>query len=178
MIRKRAGGRALAMLVASLAGFLGSWRHAVAEPGPPDAMSRTSRGMIYTVSLATTTFRHSEPIRLEAKFENGSRAPVTIWISGFWPNHRVVVKDKAGQEPALTKEGEARRKAFAPQGGRDKNAPHILNPGEIYRDSIEVDLNRLYRLGPSHYTVEVTYEDDQGPTPLRVTSKAISFEIK
>ncbi|MBX6315012.1 MAG: hypothetical protein IRY99_19170 [Isosphaeraceae bacterium] len=134
--------------------------------------------MVYVLTVPKEVFRPGEPIPLTLKFDNRSGRPVTIWSSGFWPNHRVVVMDERGEEAPLTDIGKERRDLFAPGGARDKNAPRVLSAGETYREGLDLDVTRLYRLGPGRYHVQVTYHDIQGPTPLRVTSNAAAFEIK
>ncbi len=172
-------GRRLGMLhlVMSLAGVWGIWTSTVALGETVHLGMGTSRGLKYGASLRKSTFKPLEPIRLETEFKNGSGEPVTIWLSGYWPNHQIIVKDLTGNEPILTKDGEARRRAFAPAGARDKNSPRILKSGEIYREG-GVDLDRLYNLSSNRYTVQIIYQDDQAPTPLKVASETLSFEIK
>jgi len=90
----------------------------------------------------------------------------------------VVVTNSRGKEPPLTELGQARRDAFAPGGGRDKNSPLRLASGESYNDPTQVNLADLYRLTPGSYKVVVTYDDRQPPSPLRLTAEAVGFEIR
>lgn len=148
-------------------------------PGAGRTEPPTDPGVVYTASLPREVFRPDEAIPLTLKIENRSPHPVTIWFSGFWPNHRVVVSDDRGKEPPLTSDGKARRDAFAPDGGsRDKNSPHVLGAGKTHQELSDLNVASLYRLGPGRYRVQATYHDLQGPTPLRVTSNAVSFEIE
>lgn len=153
------GTRALAMIKGSPSGL---------RPVKPYAL---------VVSLPKTAYRPGEQITSSIEFRNLGGPEVTIWISGTWPNHKVVVMDEAGVEPPLTDFGKSRRDAFSPGGGRDKNYPRIVKRGEKYRYDVG-DINKLYDLAPGKYRLEVTYDDEQGPTPLRITSNPVKFEVK
>jgi hypothetical protein len=131
-----------------------------------------------TVSLPKKTFHEGQPIELSLEFKNKRSDSVTIWNSGFWPNHRIDVRGPGEKAPEMTKEGKVRHDAFSPAGPRDKNVPKVLKRGEIYKYGQSVDLANLYRLTPGRYSVKVTYDDRQPPTPLRVNSPTISFEVK
>jgi hypothetical protein len=50
-------------------------------------------------------------------------------------------------------------------------------PDKLYESDPKQDLNDLYRLGPGKYTVEITYDDRQPPTPLSTTSAAVAFDV-
>jgi hypothetical protein len=89
-----------------------------------------------------------------------------------------VVTDERGEEPPLTEGGRGRRDAFAPNGERGKNIPIEIQPGRSFRERDGIDLNRLYRLAPGRYSVQVTYHDEQGPTPLKLTTGAVAFTVR
>src|SRR5262249_51166627 len=130
-----------------------------------------------TLELSKRSYATGEPIHVRSAIRNGTDQEVTIWLSGFWPNHRVVVTDVEDHEPAFTTFGRSCRDAFAPGGGRDKNVALKLRPGESYAAGPKCDLNALYRFKPGRYHLAITYEDLQGPTPLKVTSKVAAFDI-
>jgi hypothetical protein len=168
------------MWIGLLIGLLGatSLGSLQAEPAAT-SNQRASAQVVLTAKLSKKVFQGGEPILLSCELRNESVRTVTIWLSGFWPNHLVIVKDETGVEPALSASGKARRGAFAPAGGRDKNVPRELRPREVYQDCSPLDLATLYEpLPPGRYTVEVTYEDRQPPTPSKATSDPASFEVQ
>lgn len=72
------------------------------------------------VRFPKTTCECGEKIVPEIERQNQSGRDLTIWSSGFWTNHKVIVKDKAGDSPRLAEKGKHCRDAFAP--------PPILRP--------------------------------------------------
>lgn len=174
---KLSTGACFAVLFTSL--FYGFATRSEAWVGRGDDPERApDRGIIYSAVLNKATYRSGEPIQLSLSFENPTEAAVTIWLSGFWPNHEILVTDDAGEEPPLTEDGKRRRAAFAPDGERDKNAPRVLSPGMRYRDAKGLDLTDLYRFEKGTYQVRAAYHDMQEPTPLYAATKAIAFEVK
>jgi hypothetical protein len=129
------------------------------------------------IDLPGVEFTAGARIPLSCRIENRSSRQVTLWSAGFWTNHSVRVTDASDREPPLTALGRQRRDAFAPDGPRDKNAPHTLDPGESRSCGAEVDLATLFELGPGRYRVEVRYDDRQPPTPLALVSDSLSFTL-
>src|SRR5688572_5673685 len=81
--------------------------------------------------------------------KNNSRKRVQVWRSGFWPNHRWVLKDQAGNPVLLTELGERGAKRFG-SPSRDKNSPLTLLPGASYTyKTPKIDL--AFRLAPGSY---------------------------
>lgn len=158
----------------AIMGLIVGWGHQPAWAGtePP-----SDPRMAYTASLPNMVFRRGDRISLTLSIKNRSKEPVTIWLSGFWPNHRVVVTDARGKEPPLTKDGKVRRDVFAPSGARDKNSPQVLAAGESHREMSNLDLTTLYELRPGRYRVRATYHDTSPPAPMRVVSNAVAFEV-
>ncbi len=171
----------LVMIALGLAIFTGvgayGTRAMASTKGAPSG-SRPLKEYSLVVSLPREVFRPGEPIKASIEFRNLAGPEVTIWISGFWPNHKVVVKDEAGVEPPLTDLGKRGRQAFSPGGGRDKNYPHIVKRGGKYSIAANANIAELYDLTPGKYRLEVTYDDEQGPTPLRITSSSVEFQVK
>lgn len=143
-----------------------------------DSKALHRRGVSASVKLERRKFNYGDPIVASFEIKNGSAEPITLWLSGFWLNHCVVVRDQTGVEPRLTPMGQERREAFQPNGPRRKNIPLAIKPSKSYQSDLNLNLNDLYRLEPGIYKVEITYDDQQPPTPLRVTSPAVPFEIK
>jgi len=130
------------------------------------------------IRLSKTTYKGGEEIIPEIVYKNQSGRDLTIWSCGFCTNHKVVVKDEAGDSPPLTAAGTQCRDAFAPAGGRDKNAPIVIEPGKNRRWS-SIDVASLFRLeAGKQYALEVVYDDRQEPTPLKLTSKAVKFKVE
>jgi len=141
-------------------------------PGNRDSVA------VLIAELPGRAYQVGRPILVTCEIRNRSDKPVTIWLSGFWANHRVTVTRADGREPELTAEGRARRQAFNPDGGRDKNAPKTLQPGGAWRDDTRPDLAALYLLTPGHYRVIISYEDKHDPNPLRIDSVAVPFRVE
>jgi hypothetical protein len=159
--------------------------------GPPRPDAPSTRGCRLELSLPRHAFLRDELIGFDLRLVNASGDPVTIWVSGFWPNHRIIVRDEGGDEAPLTELGRSLMRAFSPGGGRDKNFPRVIQPGDSY-DRLSVDrpgvkrdpqrwgygLSDLYQLAAGKYRVEVTYHDERAPTPMKVTSNAVEFEVR
>ena len=119
-----------------------------------------------------------QPIEIQYSKRNVSKVDLTIWHSGFWPNHQIIVKDFAGKEAALTDFGKQVRAAFNPGGPRDKNFSMNLKPNEEDNSQGAYDLNRLFNLSMhGKYTVQVIYEEKQGGWEGRLPSNIADFKI-
>lgn len=129
-------------------------------------------------TLNGNIFAPRAPILLSCALRNRSNETVVVWLSGFWTNHRVVVKNDRHEIQPLTAAGKQHAAAFSHGGSRFKNVPYELGPGETYPYNISLDIHDLYILRSGRYTVEVVYEDRQAPDPVSVTSPRLSFEIR
>lgn len=109
--------------------------------------------------------RHPEcpdaPAVIRYEIQNVGGQPATIWLCGFWPNHRVDVVMLDGEEVELTPLGEERREAFAPLGGRDKSAPRVLAPDEVYSAFEPIDVGRLIVLPRRGFRATVVYQEGE-----------------
>ncbi len=106
-------------------------------------------------------FEVGSPLLLAYQIQNTGAAPLSIWHAGFWPNHRIRVRDASGVEPPLTDFGRTVVAAFSPRGPRDKNVEWPLAPGAIDSSEGGYDLTKLYQLSePGAYTVEVDYQEE------------------
>ncbi len=128
------------------------------------------------LTIEGDAFRSGEAILYEVMIVNESEAPVVIWGSGFWPNHRVDVLDERGELAPITEAGAIRREVFAPRGLRDKNVEFEIEPGGSFQTG-KGELLHLFELAPGRYSVNVTYEDTQEPTPLQLISADVEFVI-
>lgn len=155
----------------------------------PQKTDPLPREVVAEVTLPARRFAVGETIPFTFTITNNSPRAVVIWSSGFWPNHLIEVWDAAGQTPPLTQAGKLRRRSFAPAGARRMNIPVKLNPGESYPRPREgedpakpvvsggLGLDRLFELKPGTFKVRVTYHDEQSPTPLKVVSPEVAFEV-
>ena len=135
-------------------------------------------GLRAKVSLARKQFGVHEPIVPQYVVENVSQVEQTLWHSGFWPNHQILLRDAGGNEPPLTAEGQARRHAFSPGGPRDKNAPWKLKASQQDDTEGQYDLATLYDLSkPGRYAVQYVYEEKQGGWEGRLASNEAEFEV-
>jgi hypothetical protein len=114
-----------------------------------------------------------QPVMLRYEVQNSGKADVVLKHAGFWPNHHLVVRDAAGNEPAPSAKGKLAAAAFAPRAQRDKNAPWAVAPGKIDASEGAYDLGELYDLSkPGSYTVQVDYEED-----IAFSTNRLAFRI-
>jgi hypothetical protein len=147
------------------------------QPGLAAPAGEPSKGLVTRLEIAETKFKVGEPIQVRYTKTNVSDRPLTLWHSGFWPNHRIRVCDQRGELAPLTEQGQLRFKAFAPGGGRDKNFPNELAPG---KDAPEPAYNLLdlYDLRkPGLYSVQYLYEEYQSGWQGQVWSNVLVIEI-
>jgi len=154
------------------------------KPAPPapapaaDDFGAEVKGLRAKVTLARAKFAVGEAIEVTYVVKNVSKEEQTVWHSGFWPNHLILVKAADGKEPALTAFGKECRAAFSPGGVRKKNAPVDVPPGGEDAAYERYDLTRLYHLSKSgRYTVQYIYEEKQGGWEGRLPSNEATFEF-
>jgi RNA polymerase sigma factor (sigma-70 family) len=151
---------------------------AAAAVGAADDFGPEVKGLRARVTLAREAFEVGQPIEASYTVKNVAKEEQTIWLSGFWPNHEIIVRDAAGKEPPLTTAGTQRRQAFAPGGDRDRNVPVKLPPGGEDATEGKYDLATLYDLSkPGRYTVQYFYEEKQGGWEGRLPSNVAAFEV-
>ena len=138
-----------------------------------------SKASLFELSISTSKriYRCGEPIPVRIDFKNPTESPVTIWSCGVFFNHRFEVKDRDGNSVPLTQRGIQCRDIFSPGGARFKNIPVQVRKGDSHCVTSHLDLNELFQFQPGQFAVTVTYQDDQPPTPLRLTSKPVRFEM-
>jgi RNA polymerase sigma factor (sigma-70 family) len=136
------------------------------------------KGLRAKVTLAKEKFAVGEAIEVKYVVKNVSKDEQTLWHSGFWPNHQILVKDADGKEPPLTEFGQERRKAFSPGGERTKNVAVKVPPGGEDAAYEPYDLTKLYDLTKTgRYTVQYVYEERQGGWEGRLPSNEAAFEF-
>jgi hypothetical protein len=152
-----------------------------ARPAPApvaDDFGAEVKGLRTNVSLAKAKFALGEAIQVKYVVKNVSKEEQTVWHSGFWPNHLIVVKDVDGKEPALTEFGKQLRKAFSPGGKRGKNAPVKVPAGGEDTAYENYDVTWHYNISKSgRYTVQYIYEERQGGWEGRLPSNEAAFEF-
>jgi RNA polymerase sigma factor (sigma-70 family) len=148
-------------------------------PAPAaDDFGAEVKGLRAQVTLAKAKFALGEAIKVNYVLKNVSKEEQTIWHSGFWPNHLIVVKDADGKEPDLTDFGKQLRKAFSPGGERGKNAPVKVPAGDEDAAYEKYDVTWLYNISKSgRYTVQYIYEEKQGGWEGRLPSNEAAFEF-
>src|SRR5579864_4026223 len=144
-----------------------------------DVIGPKVKGLQAKVSLAKETFAVGVAIPVKYVVKNVSKEEQTLWHSGFWPNHVIIVKDAGGKEPPLTPFGEQCRKAFSPGGERSKNVPWKVPAGGEDAAYEPYDLTKLYDLAkPGRYTVQYVYEEKQAEGwQGRLPSNEAAFEV-
>jgi uncharacterized protein (TIGR03067 family) len=166
----------------------GSWTGTVTSnpivlkvAGPANPFGKEVKGLRARVSFAPCEPRFPVGEAIPAKFavKNVSQVEQTLWHSGFWPNHQIIVRNAKGKEPPLTRFGRQCRQAFSPGGERGKNAPWKLKPGGEDTTEGNYDLTRLYNLSrPGRYTVQYVYEEKHdGGWKGRLLSTKAAFAV-
>jgi RNA polymerase sigma factor (sigma-70 family) len=136
------------------------------------------KGLRARVSLLRSKFIVGDPIEVSYVVKNVSKEEQTLWHSGFWPNHQVIVHDLFGKEAPLTNFGRQARRAFSPGGVRDENALVKVPPGGEDATEGKYDLLRLYDLSrPGVYTVQYIYQEKWGGWEGRLPSNVFRFEV-
>jgi RNA polymerase sigma-70 factor (ECF subfamily) len=137
------------------------------------------KGLRAKVSLARDKFEVGELILAAYVVKNVSNVEQTLWHSGFWPNHLIIIKDADGKEPPLTEHGKECRRVFSPGGERlRKNVAVKVPAGGEDAAYEKCDLTKLYDLSrPGRYTVQYVYEEKQGGWEGRLPSNEAAFEV-
>jgi hypothetical protein len=149
------------------------------QPAPPkDEFGPEVKGLRAKVHLVKQKVVAGEPVEARYMVKNVSKEEQTLWHSGFWPNHLILVHDAQGKEAALTAFGRQCRNAFSPGGERKKNVPVKVPAGGEDATEGSYDLTRLYDLSrPGRYTVQYIYEEKQGGWEGRLPSNVADFEV-
>jgi len=114
------------------------------------------------------------PLAIRYEVKNVSPQPLTLWHSGFWPNHRIRLFRPDGGEAPLTPHGRKMREAFAPRGKRGKNVEWIVEPGKVDDTEGRYDLTELFDLSrPGLYLLQVEYEEE-----VRLHSNVLPFWVQ
>jgi RNA polymerase sigma factor (sigma-70 family) len=153
-----------------------------AGSGPSDRPAATFgpeiNGLCASVALAKQKYLGGEPIAVTYVVKNVSKEKQILWHSGFWPNHRIVVRDGEGKEPSLPPLGRQRFQAFSPGGPRETTASFEVPPGGEDAAYEKYDLTQHYDLTrPAQYTVQYLYEEKQGGWEGRLPSNEAAFEV-
>ena len=88
-------------------------------------------GLIASLRAEKRQFRPGEPILIGFQLKNVSERPQVVFHSGFWPNHRLSVKDARGYDIPLTALGKETRAVFGSGTPRRKNFTVTLAPDQI-----------------------------------------------
>ncbi|MDX2036463.1 MAG: hypothetical protein SFX72_07415 [Isosphaeraceae bacterium] len=134
-------------------------------------------GVVFTATHQDSFVRRAQPCAIELTMKNTTDKTFRIMLAGFWPNHRIILRDQAGQPPDLTEHGRLCVSVFSPGGPRDKNAPHDILPGKTYTYKTP-DLAKVYQLRPGRYTVEVVYEEIVEGKRDRISSSPFDLTVQ
>jgi hypothetical protein len=130
------------------------------------------------ISQESQRFSYGEPVTVNASIINNSTEKIVLWRSMFFYNHRIIIKNKNGEVPAMTENGRKLLALFDPSGERLKNYPLEILPGQEDKTLEPVKLTDLYILKPGQYFLKILYEDSQctGFSGL-LCSNEIQFEV-
>ena len=133
-----------------------------------------------TVAIPKNTFRDGEAIPITCTISNQTTVPITISVSGIWPNHRIFVVDSTGHELHRTAVGDLAAAAFD-NPSRDKNKPMKL-AGSASQQTIsklnQLDLTTYFEIPKGRFRVFIWYREHQPPTPLDLISKGVEFMVE
>ncbi len=150
-----------------------------AVPVSDQASGPVVDGLQATLRLGRSSYVVGQAIRATWSVRNQGTEARTLYRCGFFTNHRVVVRNEAGQEVAPTEVGSPLLGSFNPAAPRRKNLPVDVGPGEMDVQELPLPLNELFDLSrPGRYTVEVTYEEPALPWVGTLTSGVVGFEVK
>ena len=130
------------------------------------------------MNLPKRSFHLGESIVPSLTFQNLAKTDVTIWNSGFWRNHKLVLSNNDGKEPSLTEAGQAARTAFLPAGGRDKNMPVVVVAKSTRNLAYKIDIAKYYRFPKGNYELRILYHDEQEPNPMKLESNVVKFAVE
>lgn len=133
-----------------------------------------AHGLAASLTASQAVFPSGQAVEVRYRIKNVSGREVTVWNSGFWPNHRLVVVDERDVEIALTEAGKEALAAFDPNGPRRKNIAVPLAPGAIDVQYASLDLRRYFQLTPGKYRARCLYHEG----PVMVWSNSLAIEIQ
>ena len=117
-------------------------------------------GLCSRIWADKVNFASSEPISIHYAIQNVSDETKIVWHSGFWSNHRINVTNEESEPVSLTLLGEEKRRAFLPEGVREKNAPISLKPLAIDNAWPVINLHDYFLIDiPNIYYVQYVYQE-------------------
>lgn len=124
--------------------------------GPDDSIIGANKDYRMVISLPGREFGN-QPLMLTCEFQNHSPNPIVIYKSDFGCNHSIILKERSGNEPKLTKLGSYLKERFENGRNRDRNIPVNVLPGKTSQETI--DLARCYEFKPGKYRVKVLFRE-------------------
>jgi|GEM_PF-3409414 len=137
------------------------------------------KGLSANITMAKDQYKVGDPIPvIYTKMNVSMDQDIDVWDAGFWPNHKIFVRDKDGNDVDPTAKGEKLAKAFAPGGDRDKNLKATIGP-RMTRSPLErYNLQELFKLDtPGTYSVQIVYEEYKGGWEGRLWSNPYKFTV-
>lgn len=109
------------------------------------------------------SYGKEEPVRLRIKYVNKGSGRIVLWMSRFAYNHKIEIIDGKGVKPSITEDYKKILESSSVQAGErlGRNVPIALMPGDVYAETGDLDLRKLYVLPPGSYTMDIVYQDDQ-----------------
>ena len=138
-----------------------------------------TKGLSANVSMVKSDYKVGEPIPIiYTKMNITMDQDIDVWDAGFWPNHKLFVRDANGNDVDMTPRGEEISKAFSPGGSRDKSVKVTIGP-RMSRSPLErYNIAEYFKLDtPGTYTVQVVYEEYNGGWEGRLWSNPYKFTI-
>ena len=132
-------------------------------------------GLIASLSAEKRQFRPGEPILISFQLKNVSEQPQVVFHSGFWPNHRLSVKDARGYNIPLTALGKETRAVFGSDTPRRKNFAVTLAPDQIDTSYGPYNLRDYFQIDDSA-TLYVRCLYAQGS--VQVSSNELIIEVR
>ncbi len=135
-------------------------------------------GLKAVVSFPKSAYKAGELISPLYQIQNTTKTNITIWQCGFYPNHRLELKNAQGREVTMTARGKEATALFAPAGPRRKNLPVILAPGESVAVDGPEDLLALFSLeNPGSFYFRIIYQEVSDTWSGRLDSNWAVFQI-
>ena len=150
MIRRRAAWKTAISALLAGAAFPGlRTARGRLNVGDPDRKVDDSHHPRLELRLTADSFVLGQPIDFRTIVHNPTPDPLTVWTSGYWPNHLVILLAEDGSEPPPTLNGKRCKQAFF-FPGRDKDSPTRIPAGKSHIDG-ELRLTNNFLLKPGTY---------------------------
>jgi len=108
---------------------------------------------------------------------NNSSQSISIRLTHFDANYRLIIRDKKGNEPELSQIGkEAKKTLELNYTARDHNQLVTIKPGQSFNYDLFLDPATYYTLQSGRYALYVEYYE-QAWNPMRLLSMEASIDV-